>query len=184
MEFSERILKPESWFNQSWQMFEAALVLWEHLLERNAIFSERDTHRQVGSLKGALLLLGLSAENALKGTYVYEHVPDLSRDRLNPAHFHEKAHDLNEVASKLELSLEVGQVELLARLTTSIQWSSKYRAPLKKADLRELTMGMPLRSTDFDDVENLIESLQKRAGYNEEFGWTEPVNNAKQGGAP
>ena len=180
MDFADRILNPESWFTQSWQMFEAASVLWENLLRRDPVLSERDSQRQAGSLKGALLLLGLSAENALKGAYVCKNAPDLSSEKLRSRHFHDRAHDLNEVASRLELSLDEDQVGLLTRLTTSIQWSSKYRAPLKKSDLDELTQSLAMRSTDLDAIEALIEDLQRRSGYSETLGWPESVNKQRQ----
>ncbi len=64
-------------------------------------------------MKGAMLLLGLAAENALKGALVHKSKPDLSRDRLDPRHFHEKAHDLNAIAKKLNLRLTDKQIELL-----------------------------------------------------------------------
>ncbi len=171
MDYFERVLNPENWFAQSWQMFEAASVLWESLLKKEPILSERDTQRQSGSLKGALLLLGLAAENALKGAYVYKNAPDLSKERLSAKHFHEKAHDLNDVASRLGLSLKPEHSVLLERLSSSVQWSSKYKAPLKKSDLDELIHGVKMGSTDLDAIENLIEDLQRQSGYSEEKGW-------------
>lgn len=66
-------------------------------------------------MKGAMLLLGLAAENALKGAFVYRSQPELSRDRLDPKHFHDRAHDLNDSAKKLSLELTETQEELLKR---------------------------------------------------------------------
>lgn len=91
LEFEEGISNPENWFRQSWQMFEASKSLYEVFSGREKIRNEMGNHLQVGAMKGAMLLLGLSAENALKGAFVYTSKPDTSRDRLNPKHFHDNA---------------------------------------------------------------------------------------------
>lgn len=174
MEFSNRVLNPESWFKQSWEMFEAANVLWIYLMERNPTYSERDSQRDVGSLKGALLLLGLSVENALKGAYVYLNKPDISDGRLSPRHFHDAPHDLNDIAGKLGLSLDANQCLLLTRLTMCIQWASKYKAPLKKSDLDEMKSKVMLKSSDLGDIEEFIDALQNQSGYSKSSGWSNP----------
>ncbi|KKL95618.1 hypothetical protein LCGC14_1852740 [marine sediment metagenome] len=71
IEFEEGVTSSESWFRQSWEMYEASKALYGVLAGDDPTQSERDNHRQVGALKGAMLLLGLSAENALKGAFVY-----------------------------------------------------------------------------------------------------------------
>lgn len=137
IEFEESVSTPENWFRQSWQMFEASKSLYKVFSDREQIRSEKDNYRQVGAMKGAMLLLGLSAENALKGAFVYQSKPDTSKDRLNPKHFHDTAHDLTDVARRLNLELTDVQLELLARLTIFVQWASKYQAPLRKSELQQ-----------------------------------------------
>lgn len=171
MKFETRVLIPEHWFSQSWEMFEASAILWSTLLERDPVVSERDNRRNIGAMKGALLLLGLAVENALKGVYVHKEKPDISRDKLSSKHFHEQPHDLIDIANRLNLSLTTEHKNLLERLTRCVQWQSKYRAPLKKVDLDRAEGDLTLSSTDFDKVEKMIEELQGQSGYDESTGW-------------
>jgi hypothetical protein len=134
IEFEEGVTSSESWFRQSWDMYEASKALYGVLSGDDSIQSERDNHRQVGALKGAMLLLGLSAENALKGAFVCRSKSDISGDRLNSKHFHDVAHDLSDIARKLGLELSETHMALLQRLTIFVQWASKYQTALRKTD--------------------------------------------------
>jgi len=173
IDFEEGIFNPENWFKQSWEMFEASKILCKPLTARHPIQSEQDNYRRVGSMKGAMLLLGLSAENALKGAFVYKSPPDLVKARLNPKHFHEVAHDLTDLAKRLELNLSKIQVSLLERLTISVQWASKYQTPLKKSEHERATGKIKLKyPSDYKLVEELIRDLQKASGFDEVNGWS------------
>ncbi len=172
IEFEEGVSTPENWFRQAWQMFEASKSLCEAFSGREPIRNEKDNYRRVGAMKGAMLLLGLAAENALKGAFVYRSKPDISKDRLHPTHFHTNAHDLTEVARKLNFELSVAQFDLLERLTIFVQWASKYQAPLRKSELQRANGKIKLvYPSDYVDVESLILSLQKKSGYDEIHGW-------------
>lgn len=172
IEFEEGASTPENWFSQSWQMFEASKSLYEVFSSNKQIRSENDNDRHVGAMKGAMLLLGLSAENALKGAFVYQSKPDTSKGRLNPNHFHEAAHDLIDVARKLKLELTDIQLDLLERLTICVQWASKYQTPLRKSDLQRAKGKIKLiYPSDYKNVENLIFDLQINSGFNEMYGW-------------
>ncbi|HEY0921914.1 hypothetical protein [Rheinheimera pacifica] len=127
IEFEEGVSTPESWFRQSCEMYEASKALYEVFSGHEPIRSEEDNYRRVGAMKGAMLLLGLSAENALKGALVFQSKPDLSKDRLDPRHFHKAAHDLSDVARKLDLNLTDFQRDLLERLTIFVQWGLSIR---------------------------------------------------------
>lgn len=59
-------------------MPEATRGLYEILASSSPILSEQDNYRRVETMKGAMLLLGLAAENALKGAIVSRPKPDLS----------------------------------------------------------------------------------------------------------
>ncbi|ASU24234.1 hypothetical protein CCZ37_17405 [Vibrio qinghaiensis] len=172
IEFKEGVSTPENWFRQAWQMFEASKSLYEVFSVREMNTSEKDNYRHVGAMKGAMLLLGLAAENALKGALIYKHKPDTSNDRLYPNHFHKNAHDLTDVADKLHLELSEPQLELLGRLTIFVQWASKYHVPLKKSELERASGKIKLvYPSDYADVENLILRLQIESGYDETYGW-------------
>jgi hypothetical protein len=172
IEFEEGVSTPESWFRQSWEMFEASKALYRVLADREAIRCEQDNYRRVGAMKGAMLLLGLSAENALKGAFVYQFKPDLSKDRLNPKHFHDTAHDLTDVARKLNFGLTDAQFDLLERLTIFVQWASKYQAPLRKTEHERAIGKIKLvYPSDYALVEELISDLQSNSGFDETHGW-------------
>ncbi|MCH8479789.1 MAG: hypothetical protein LAT56_17890 [Wenzhouxiangella sp.] len=173
IEFEEGVSTPESWFRQSWEMFEASKALYSVVSDREPIRSEEDNYRRVGAMKGAMLLLGLSAENALKGALVSKSEPDLSKDRLDPRHFHNAAHDLSDVARKLDLDLTESQRDLLERLTIFVQWASKYQAPLRKSEHEKARGRMKLvYPSDYSLVEILISDLRNNSGFDEIHGWT------------
>lgn len=172
IEFEEGVSAPESWFRQSWEMYEASKTLYEVLSDCDPIQNEKDNYRRAGAMKGSMLLLGLSAENALKGAFVYQSKPDISKDRLNPKHFHNTAHDLLDVARKLDLGLTDSQSELLERLTIFVQWASKYQAPLRKHEHERASGKMKLEyPSDYVLVEGLISDLQNKSGFDETYGW-------------
>lgn len=161
IEFEEGVSNPENWFRQSWQMFEASGSLYQVFSGMEQIRSEKENYRHAGAMKGAMLLLGLSAENALKGAFVYQSKPDTSKDKLYPKHFHKNAHDLTEIARKLNLELSHAQLDLFERLTIFVQWASKYQAPLSKSELQRANGKIKLvYPSDYASVENLILSLQ------------------------
>ncbi len=170
--FEEAISSPENWFRQSWEMFEASKALYSVLAAGDPVRSEKGNYREVGSMKGAMLMLGLSAENALKGAFVYRSKPDLSRGKLDPKHFHKTAHDLADIAEKLNLDLSVIQIRLLDRLTIFVQWASKYQAPLRKREQKRAEGKIKLMyPSDYDLVEELISDLQRKSGFDERRGW-------------
>lgn len=172
LEFEEGVSNPENWFRQSWQMFEASKYLYEILSDSERIRSENDNYRQVGAMKGAMLLLGLSAENALKGAFVYQSNPDISNGQLFSKHFHDTAHDLTEVARRLNLELTDVQSDLLERLTIFVRWASKYQVPLKKSELQRASGKIKLmHPSDYKNVENLISGLQIKSGFDETHSW-------------
>ncbi|MCW8355284.1 hypothetical protein N5P32_05045 [Marinomonas pontica] len=172
IEFKDGVLTPANWFRQSWQMFEASKSLYDVFSSQEQIQTEKDNYRHVGAMKGAMLLLGLSAENALKGAYIYRSNPDISGDKLLSKHFHNKSHDLIEIAGKLSLELSDAQVDLLERLTIFVQWASKYQAPLRKSELLQASGKLKLEyPSDYKSLEDLIHVLQANSGFDEIHGW-------------
>lgn len=132
----EETLSPENWFRQSWEVFEASKVLygvWPQAIQ----FEVRRGLSEVDSMKGPMLMFGLSAENALKDAFVYRSKPVLSRGKLDPKHLHKTAHHLADIAEKLNLDLPVVQLRLLGRLTIFVQWGKKYQSPLRKRQQKQ-----------------------------------------------
>jgi hypothetical protein len=123
-------------------------------------------------MKGAMLFIGLAVENALEGAVVYKNSPNLRNGKLNPKDFHKYAHDLKDVANKLDLELSLISDGYLIRLSMFVQWASRYKAPLRQVEYYksqgELKMHHP---SDFDQARQLIETLQELSDYSQENSW-------------
>lgn len=159
-------------FKQSWEMFEASKANYKLFSEIKRVTSERENHLDVGLMKSTMLLLGLSVENALKGALVYKSKPDLLNLKLNPQHFHKQAHDLNDVAKRLNLGLCDKEEMLLDRLSMFVQWASKYQAPLRQIEYEQTKNEIKLQyPSDFEIAEKLLNTLQLQSGYSIEKGW-------------
>lgn len=87
IEFEEGVSTTENWLRQAWQLFEASKVLYQSMDGVEVPRTESETHREVGAMKGVMLLMGLAVENALKGAFVHEFPPDTSGGRLKSTHF-------------------------------------------------------------------------------------------------
>ena len=170
--FKETVEVPEAWFRQAWQMFEASKVNFDAFRDCNVLKTDRDMHRKNGLMDAAKLCLSLALENAFKGAYVYLSKPDLSGNKLNTKHFHKKAHDLVDLADRLELRLLDSERIFLKRLTSFIVWAARYNAPLTENVFKDFEGEHKITYPhDFDYVEKLIENLQRQSGYSEENGW-------------
>lgn len=170
--FNEVIETPEIWFQQAWEMFEASSVTYDSFLSCKSQKTDSDRQRKLGLMKGVMLFLGLAVENALKGAVVYKAKPDLRNGKLSPKHFHEYAHDLKDVAGKLDVDLSDIPNDYLDRLSMFVQWASKYKAPLRLRDYDDSQGNIKMQvPTDFDSAKVLINRLQVYSGYSEENGW-------------
>lgn len=177
VEFEEGVSIPENWLRQAWQLFEAAKALYESMDGMSLPKTEIETYREVGSMKAIMLLLGLAAENALKGALVYKFPPDTSGERLKSSHFQNngRQHDLLAIAQRMNFTISEERRALLERLTIFVQWASKYQAPLRKSEQEKASGNLYLRPPmDFRHVETLIQELQTHAGYSNDSGWPIP----------
>jgi len=126
-------------------------------------------------MKGAMLLLGLAIENALKGAVVYQTKLVLRNDKLNSKHFHKYAHDLKDVADKLSIDFADIPRVYLDRLSMYVQWAAKYKAPLRQVDFERSQGNIKMEApSDFDGAKTIITRLQEYCGYSEESGWPYP----------
>ena len=100
IEFEEAVSTPENWLRQAWQLFEASKVLYQSMDGASIPKSEVETYREVGTIKGTMLLMGLAVENALKGALVHKLPPDTSDGRIDSSHFldNRRQHDLAAIA--------------------------------------------------------------------------------------
>jgi hypothetical protein len=170
--FKESIETPEIWFHQAWEMYEASRAIYDSFLSISGVTSDKERYRKLGLMKSAMLMLGLAAENSLKGAFVYKSKPDLSKNKLNSKFFPNFAHDLTGIADELNLNLSNEEKALLKRLSMFVIWASKYKAPMNKSDHQNSKNNIIMQyPSDFDKIESLIKSLQLRSGYSEEFGW-------------
>jgi hypothetical protein len=159
-------------------MFEASKVLFSSLENRPHPLTEQHNYRRAGALKGAMLLLGLAVESALKGALVFGSTPDLSNGKLDRKHFQDEgfSHNLNMIAAKLRNPIDNELMELLERLTVFVQWASKYQSALRKTDHNQGQNKILLHyPNDYKNVNRLINELQKRSGFDEENGWPIPI---------
>lgn len=170
--FEDGIVIPESWFRQSQEMYEASKSLYEISAADEPIQNEEDNYRRVGAMKGAMLLLGLAMENALKGAFVYRNKPDISDGRLHATYFQSPPHDLLRLARNLELELSEDLMRLLGRLTIFVKWASKYQSAMNKSDQDQAKGRMKLSyPKDYELVKEMISSLRDESGFDEVYGW-------------
>lgn len=170
--FEEVVGTPEAWFSKAWQMYEASVANFDAFRDLKIVTTERELHRQNGLMQTSKLCLALSLENALKGAFVYLSKPDLSRNKLDPKHFHEKAHDLVDLAKRLGFRLTKEETQLLSRLSSFIIWAARYSAPLSGNAYVQFDGENKITfPTDFDYVEKLIVKLQNKSGYSDTSGW-------------
>lgn len=170
--FEEVVGTPEAWFRKSWQMYEASIVNFQAFRDLRSVTTERELHRQNGLMQTSKLCLALSLENAFKGAFVYLSKPDLSRNKLDPKHFHKKAHDLVDLAIRLGFTLTPEETQLLARFSSFIIWAARYSAPLTENAYVQFDGENKITfPTDFDFVEKLIIKLQNKSGYSDINGW-------------
>ncbi|MEA5445565.1 hypothetical protein VCB98_07015 [Gammaproteobacteria bacterium AB-CW1] len=177
IEFEEAVSTPENWLRQAWQLLEAAKALYQSMDGMRLPKTEAETYREVGSMKGIMLLLGLAVENALKGALVYKFPPDTSGGRLRSSHFqgNGRQHDLVAIAQRMKFPISDEYRPLLERLSIFVQWASKYQVPLRKSEQKKASGNLYLRPpTDIKLVEALITDLQSYAGFDNDDGWPIP----------
>lgn len=170
--FKDIFNNPETWFIQAWEMFEASKANFEAFRNCRQISTEKDHHRRNGLMKATKLCLSLAAENGLKGAYIYTSKPEFNSNKISSTHFHKKSHDLNDLAARLELSLNEEDHKLLKRLSSFIIWAAKYKTPLTSNQWEKFKgEDMIKYPSDFNIVEQLIEQLQLKSGYTATHGW-------------
>jgi hypothetical protein len=175
--FNETVESPEIWFQKAWEMFEASKINFEAFKNHNSMSTDRDRHRKNGLMSAAKLCLSLAIENGLKGAYVYKLKPEFSKNKysenkFSPKHFHERSHDLGDLAYKLGIELSQDDNVLLKRFSSFIIWAAKYKSPLSEEEFTKF-QGENILSypKDFEFVEHLLEVLQLQSGYSIENGW-------------
>lgn len=170
--FEEVVGTPESWFRKAWQMYEASVANFDAFRNLRIVTTERELHRKNRLMQASKLCLALSLENAFKGAFVYSEKPDLSRNRLDPKHFHKKAHDLVDLAIRLGFTLTPEETQLLSRFSSFIIWAARYSAPLTENAFLQFDGENKITfPTDFEYVEKLIVKLQNESGYSESSRW-------------
>ena len=171
-EFESKISSPEAWFHQAWEMFEASKVNFEMFAAQKSQATNSERQRKLGLMKGSMLLLGLAIENALKGALVHKTPPKLKNGYLSAnKYFHNKAHNLLEVATKLDLELSSNEEKFLERLSTHIQWASRYKTPLNESAYISAIGNLQNSQSDFQFGREFIEKLQNKSGFCSKNGW-------------
>ena len=172
-EFESKISSPEAWFHQAWEMFEASKVNFEMFAAQKSQATDSERQRKLGLMKGSMLLLGLAIENALKGALVHKTPPELKNGRLSARKFfHKEAHNLIEVTAKLDLELSTREEDVLERLSTHIQWASRYKTPLDECAYISSIGNLQSCESYFQFGQEFIEKLQNISGFCPKNGWS------------
>lgn len=169
-EFEALFDDPHEWLRQAYQMLEAARVLYEKLQwareqSKRGPHSEcLDTSQRVGYFKGALLLVGFSAENALKALIVHQAHSRQSEGQLSLAIFGPDPHDLTKLCDIAGFELRPFENQLLQRLSTVIKWAGRYRLPKNEAQFEDAKRADPLQlsyPSDLEIIESVLNQVQQ-----------------------
>lgn len=163
-EFETLFDDPREWLRQAHQMLEAARALyekfqWAREQSKRGSYSECiDASQHVGYFKGALLLIGFAAENALKALIVHQAHSRTNESQLSLSIFGRDPHDLTKLCDIASLELQPFENQLLVRLSTVIKWAGRYRLPRTEAQFEDAKRADPLQLSYPSDLE-MIESI-------------------------
>lgn len=154
----------ESWFRNARHLHAAAVQLVEGIPELKE--GPIDDFR-IGALKGSLLLLGFSAENALKGAIVAENALSIKNGRIeiellfgNGA----EQHNLVALHEKTGKNFPSADLTLLVKLTAIIRWAGRYPAPIKGVDFQSASKLNPRNLIVPIDIEQVLQLIEDCEG--------------------
>lgn len=163
MNFEKSFLDEQAWLRQADQFLDAACVLAEGFaVPRPALpLTETELTRRVACLKGTLLLLAVSVENALKAIRVAQGAVIITNGKVQANSFGagNKGHGLVQLAEVVGLDASDQEKVLLERLTTIATWAGKYQQPLSEDAFMNAEAKNPRTinySSDIDLARSLI----------------------------
>lgn len=160
-EFLSLVQDAFSWFQQAEQFYLAAQSLVP-ALQRQRPISEETNSRAVGALKGVLLLLAISVENALKSVKAKNGGIIVSGGKIDKSALGKKnGHDLVDLANSIDFPLNVSERELLEQLTEVVLWAGRYQQPLTASDFGRAKKKNPRTLTVPEDID-LVGSILAR----------------------
>jgi len=140
------IQKP--WFLKAEWLFHSATIILEKAIEaRNYIGKGNspkgtikkgepyyETILDYSSMQQALLLIGFSIENLLKGLWIKKHNPDdkiINNDKINSKII---THKLSELANEIGIEFSQEEINTLNVFRELIEWKGRYPIPLNVTD--------------------------------------------------
>jgi hypothetical protein len=124
---------PHVWLEYALSLMYSAEVLRDHLLSRMEVPPGLRRVETLGLVHSTMLLLGLAAENLIKGVYVAQNPCIVTREKLDRSLWtSDGGHGLKDFARSL-LKLEPEEVERLGRLQEHLVWAGRYPIPTKSS---------------------------------------------------
>lgn len=170
MEFEPAVTDPSSWIRQARHLFAAADGLREcfaQLYSDGLPTTQDQLILRSGYLKGCLILLAGSIENAFKAVIVSQSNGLVVNGVVDKKKLEGggTGHDLSQLAKTIGLELSREERRLLQRLTTIGKWAGKYQHPLKESEYLHSQKENPRSLTfpmDFEVAESLLERAIER----------------------
>ena len=162
MAFDQSFLDEQAWLRQAEQFFDAASVLAPSFASPrpHRPLTEPEVSRRVACLKGTLLLLAVSVENALKAVKIARGEVIIEKGRVLKASLGggKSGHDLVKLAEEARLDTSNEEATLLKRLTSVAVWAGKYQQPLSEVEYNAAETANPRTVRYPTDIE-LVRSL-------------------------
>jgi hypothetical protein len=150
------------WLEYARSLQYSAEVLRDHLLSRMDVPPVLRRVETLGLVHSTMLLLGLAAENLIKGVYVAQNPGLVTREKLDRSLWtSDGGHGIKDFARSL-LTLEPEEVELLGRLQEHVVWAGRYPIPTKSSryyDSEHPQDMLKFNTIDFQMAERLFEKL-------------------------
>lgn len=131
---------PGIWALQAWELREAGDALWRTRAENYGKRPGTDTPWTIGFSRVALMLAGMSLENALKAVRICS----LDGWPIDDAGFRQiakGAHRLNEMATRAKVRTNACDRDTLRHLSHCIRWSGRYPLPREVDELKGHALG-------------------------------------------
>lgn len=162
--YALKLLDPLQWVEQGLGLFYAAESLRDRLM---SILDDPPADRRVetlGLVNGAMLLLGLSLENAIKGVYIALNPKVVTSDGVDKTSWGgDGGHGIRELAHSVT-AVSAAENELLNRLQEHIVWAGRYPIPNKSSRYHGSQHPINLQTfkdSDFLLAKSLLDRLKK-----------------------
>lgn len=163
-DFEGSFLNHGAWLGQAEQFIYAAEALISGNESLRGVRTEEANNKQVGYLRGSLLLLAISVENSLKAVKVAQGQVKIADGKVDRKSLGggRSGHRLEALAEEARFPLLEAEPELLRRLTEVIVWAGRYQQPLSETEYLGAAQDNPRRLAPGSDV-RLVKDILARA---------------------